>query len=251
MHVAVDVRLVSASNVPLRRLVETGSVRSDFLYRVNVLRIEVPPLRERLADLPLLVARFLAEDAIARRCGITAVSDDVLAELARRPWPGNVRELHNVLRQAVVLGGEGGLLRSLGRGWEDGSVAAEAAPPEGEVAPAPTFRSWIRAREREYLADLVRRYPTTAQQAAASGLPPRTLYRKISRHGLRGGGPRGAGVGRSAGQIGGAPSAGAAAPEGAHGWHGPIAIAASPWGSGADGARTAPAPERESSRSVM
>ncbi|HZP40942.1 MAG TPA: sigma-54 dependent transcriptional regulator [Candidatus Binatia bacterium] len=183
----VDVRVLAATNVPLEELVALGRMRADFFYRVSVLTIRIPPLRDRRDDIPLLVRHFLATDPLARRCGVTEVSDELLDQLRRLPWPGNVRELQNVLRRAVVLGSERGVIRSLS-GGPPAPPAAESAPPAPAAAaparPPIGFRAWMREREREYLARLVERYRGVAEQAAAAGLPQRTLYRKMKRLGL-------------------------------------------------------------------
>jgi two-component system response regulator HydG len=174
--VSVAVRIVSASNIPLEELVAAGRMRADFYYRLNVLRIAIPPLRERLDDVPLLVRQALEEDEVARATGITEVSDEVMRELGSRSWPGNVRELRNAMRRAVALAASGPVLQSLDLSREQpaASVAVEAMRPW-----TGSFRAWIVEREREYLEELLRRYGSVHQQAAASGLPERTLYRKI------------------------------------------------------------------------
>jgi two-component system response regulator HydG len=184
--VPVEVRVIAASNVPLGQLVASGALRLDFFYRLEVLRIDVPPLRERLEDIPVLVAQFLEEDETARQASVTAVSDDVLHTLAAMAWPGNVRELRNVLRQSVALHEGGAVLRAL---HHAPAPLPTPAPAGGAVVrPFEGFRPWMREREREYLAELIRRYRTVAQQANASGLPQRTLYRKIKHLGLGRGG---------------------------------------------------------------
>ncbi len=99
----VDVRIIAATSRDLQAMVSAGSFRADLFYRLNVLPIRLPPLRERVADLEALV-ESLTED-IARRSGLPArsVSHEALALLARSPWPGNIRELRNVLEQAALM----------------------------------------------------------------------------------------------------------------------------------------------------
>src|SRR5262249_32587001 len=96
-------RVIAATNRPLEELVEAGEVRADLYYRLNVFPIDLPPLRERTEDIPLLVRHFVAEHArnLGRR--IDAISPDVIETLVRYPWPGNVRELNHVLHRAVIL----------------------------------------------------------------------------------------------------------------------------------------------------
>jgi formate hydrogenlyase transcriptional activator len=97
------VRVIAATNRPLEELVEAGEFRADLYYRLNVFPIDLPPLRERTEDIPLLVRHFVAHHArnIGRR--IDSISSDVIETLVRYPWPGNVRELQHVLHRAVIL----------------------------------------------------------------------------------------------------------------------------------------------------
>jgi DNA-binding NtrC family response regulator len=182
--VSVDVRVISASNQPLEALVGAGTVRPDFYYRLNVLRLRLPPLRERVEDIPLLVEQFLAEDALAAQLGVRGVSDEVLRRLAALPWPGNVRELRNVVRKALVGGAHDGVLSRLPEeASEPEPRPAVALPPA--VPPAVDFRRWMRQQERAYLERLVEGRSSIADQMTVSGLPQRTLYRKLRAHGLR------------------------------------------------------------------
>jgi transcriptional regulator with PAS, ATPase and Fis domain len=158
-------------------------MRADFFHRLNVLRLDVPPLRERLDDLRLLVRQLLGEDPLARQRGITDVTDPILAQLRTHRWPGNVRELRNTLRRSVALATHGGPLGQLDLDLER-TVAPESDTGAERWTP---FRAWMRAREHDYLADLLRRFKTTSEQAMASGLPHRTLYRKLRSHRLSSG----------------------------------------------------------------
>jgi DNA-binding NtrC family response regulator len=101
--IPVNVRVVAATNRALREHVAEGTFRSDLYYRLNVLRIELPPLRERRADIPLLVRRFVAEFAARHDRPFHGVSADALRLLVEYPWPGNVRELRNLVESMVVL----------------------------------------------------------------------------------------------------------------------------------------------------
>jgi DNA-binding NtrC family response regulator len=197
-RVAVDVRIVSASNVSLLDDVAQGRMREDFFHRLNVLTIEVPPLRERLEDLPILVHQCLAEDPVATRLGVVAVAPHVLEQLASYRWPGNVRELRNVVRRALIFGSADGALVSA-KLPTDGSLDTSALgqPLPENARGFPRFRAWMMERERQYLAELERHFPTPSERAAAAGLPARTLYRKL--RGLRDGEPSrafGADIGR-------------------------------------------------------
>ena len=101
--IPIDVRVVAATNRPLREHVEEGGFRADLYYRLNVLRIYLPPLRERRDDIPLLVRRFVAEFSRTHDRPFHGLSADALALLVEYPWPGNVRELRNLIESMVVL----------------------------------------------------------------------------------------------------------------------------------------------------
>ena len=101
--VKVDVRIVAATNVDLRRAVEDGRFREDLFYRLNVIAVQLPPLRQRKEDVPALVAHFV--DKYSRENGktLSGVSPSAMQALLDYDWPGNVRELENVIERAVVL----------------------------------------------------------------------------------------------------------------------------------------------------
>ena len=99
---AVDVRVIAATNQDLGEMVERRAFRADLFYRLNVLPIPLPPLRERIEDIPLLVAHFVRQFAGRQGKVIEHVPDEVVAALKEYPWPGNVRELQNVIERAVV-----------------------------------------------------------------------------------------------------------------------------------------------------
>jgi DNA-binding NtrC family response regulator len=123
---SIDVRVVAATNAPLREEVEQGRFRSDLFYRLNVLRIYLPPLRERRQDIPLLVRRFIQELSKAHDRPFHGLSADALQRLVEYPWPGNVRELRNLIESMVVL--------SPGR-----EIGPEDIPPQIRDASAARF----------------------------------------------------------------------------------------------------------------
>ena len=101
--VAVDVRIIAATNRDLRRAVEAGEFREDLFFRLNVLEVVSPPLRDRLEDLPMLAGRLLERLCRKNKKGIRSVSPEFLDALMRYAWPGNVRELENVLERSLIL----------------------------------------------------------------------------------------------------------------------------------------------------
>jgi len=104
--VHVDVRIIAATNVDLRELVKRGQFRQDLYYRLNVVPVQMPPLRQRANDIPSLVQHFLTK--ICRDEGIPAktISTEGMRSLMKRDWPGNVRQLENAVEMAVALSGE-------------------------------------------------------------------------------------------------------------------------------------------------
>ncbi|MBM4015163.1 MAG: hypothetical protein FJ293_09410 [Planctomycetes bacterium] len=130
-EIAVDVRLIAATHRSLEEGVKRGTFREDLLYRLKVVTLELPPLRERLDEIPQLVDRFLAARRAADpRCRVKGIEPAALDLLARHTWPGNVRELRNVIERAIVLG-EGVWIRR-----DDVDLWTAAAPPAVPVAPA-------------------------------------------------------------------------------------------------------------------
>jgi transcriptional regulator with PAS, ATPase and Fis domain len=103
--ISSDFRVVAATNRDLEQEVQAGRFREDLYYRLNVIPIEAPSLRERLQDIPLLVEHFVARFNRLRKKKIKGVADEVMVRFARYPWPGNVRELENMLERMVILAG--------------------------------------------------------------------------------------------------------------------------------------------------
>ncbi len=101
--IEVDVRVILASNQPLEELVAAGTFRQDLYYRINVVKIELPPLRERISDIPLLASHFLEKYSAELNKQIVGFSDDALDALRAYPYPGNIRELENIIQRAAVL----------------------------------------------------------------------------------------------------------------------------------------------------
>lgn len=103
----IDVRVIAATNSDLRSLVQKGSFREDLYYRLTVVEIEVPPLRERKSDIPLLVDKFLLKYGMEYKNGPVSIAPEALELLTRFNWPGNIRELENVIQRAVIMCDDG------------------------------------------------------------------------------------------------------------------------------------------------
>jgi two-component system nitrogen regulation response regulator GlnG len=112
--ISVDVRIIAATNKPLEQAVSSREFREDLFYRLNVVRIHIPPLRERREDIPLLVNYFLKKFAQSQKERPKSISKEAIEALERYGWPGNVRELENVMQRAIVVAkGEAILLSNL------------------------------------------------------------------------------------------------------------------------------------------
>jgi DNA-binding NtrC family response regulator len=177
----VDVRVVAATNSDLDADVAAGRFRQDLFYRLNVIRIEVPPLRERNGDVQLMVEHFTRR--ISARLGRVppAIAPRLMEELAAYPWPGNVRELRNVLERALIL--------SPGDTLSEVDLPA-AARPAHEAAGTHTtgdlnLRAALAGREREVLVEALRRSQGVRREAARLlGIDQRNLAYYVKKHGL-------------------------------------------------------------------
>ncbi|MCX5738666.1 MAG: sigma-54 dependent transcriptional regulator, partial [Proteobacteria bacterium] len=178
----VDVRIVAATNRDLEREMHAGRFREDLFYRLNVLRVEVPPLRERREDIPLLVDHFLAlfRDALAKP--VRGIHDDALQRLCAYRWPGNVRELENVIERAMILArGDQLSLRELP------ANVVHLEPGEADVAPGDlSLRKARRAAESEMIRRALRETGGNRTHAAKLlGISHRALLYKVKEYELR------------------------------------------------------------------
>jgi DNA-binding NtrC family response regulator len=184
----VDIRLICATNQSLDDAVAAGMFRADLLYRINVLSIRLPPLRERTDDIALLARSFLG--TIGRRMGrhLDTISPEVLRVFERYPWPGNVRELRNVIERGLLLEQSDHLTLDslpLELGAEDateeGDPRAHSATPDGDL----NLRRQLARAERDLLVEALRRSGGVRGPAAtALGIDPRNLAYYLNKHGL-------------------------------------------------------------------
>ncbi len=174
--VTVDVRLVAATNRSLRREVEAGRFRVDLMYRVRVVPLFLPPLRDRGGDVDVLIQHFIELFNQRGLRQIRRVAKDVTVALNAHPWPGNIRELRNVVEYAFAIG-EGPVL-TLDELTPE--LRGEAPPDEGIGAPLT-----VRDLERERLVDALRRSGGRKGEAAVLlEISRSTLWRKLREHGL-------------------------------------------------------------------
>lgn len=177
-EVAFDVRLVSATHRDLAADVRAGAFREDLFYRVQVVRLEVPPLRERLDDVPVLAREF------ARRQGVPSLPDDFIDALGRHNWPGNVRELRNAVEAYLALGETPRLAKSSDPDDIEAALARFVSPHKSY---ADQKQELMQRFTRAYLSNLMERTGGNQSEAARlSGLERTYIGRLIGRLGLRG-----------------------------------------------------------------
>ncbi len=187
-----DVRVLAATNRDLRRAVSEGHFRQDLYFRLHVVPLRMPALRERREDIPLLAEVFLERAAARHHMSVPRLSEATLAALVRHPWPGNVRELANAMESALLLGGTVELgpagpaaevaLGAPARGPESWQEAA-LAPLHGDQLPS--LREARDAFERGYLVEVLRRAGGNVTAAARLAGRNRTdFYEIMRRHGL-------------------------------------------------------------------
>ncbi|MFO8071388.1 MAG: sigma 54-interacting transcriptional regulator [Polyangia bacterium] len=177
--IRADFRLVASSRLPLERLVEDGMLRSDLFYRLEVVSMKLPPLRDRRGDIPMLARRIIARES--KRLGQTAplLSRDAVAELVGGEWPGNVRELEQVLRRTLVVGEVGEELSAESiRGVADRprrSKTGRRGRPPAEID----------AEEEKRILDTLEASRWNRSEAARQlQIPRRTFYRRLAKLGL-------------------------------------------------------------------
>jgi PAS domain S-box-containing protein len=170
--VTADVRIVAATHRNLAKLLEQGSFREDLFYRINVIRLELPPLVERREDIPLLVEHFIDRFNRVQEKDVFGVSDEVMALLMNHGFPGNARELENIIEHAFVLC-RGSVIELQHLPPE---LVAVRSPGVAGVGPAMS----LRALETLHITDALRRNRGNRQAAARElGIHPSTLFRKI------------------------------------------------------------------------
>jgi two-component system nitrogen regulation response regulator NtrX len=182
-RIAVDVRVLAATNKDLTAEISAGRFREDLFYRLNVVPIMVPPLRERRDDIPLLIQHFL--NVLSEREGMAprTIAPDAVSRLESLEWPGNVRELRNTIERLLILASGpkitvGDVERLVGqRPAETTSM--------GALAECTTFEEFKQAAERAFLLVKLRAFDwNVSETARALDMPRSNLYKKIERYGL-------------------------------------------------------------------
>jgi len=170
----VDIRLITATNLPIYEMVEEQQFRLDLLYRINTIEINLPPLRERLEDIPLLTAHFLKVYAKKYQKIITAVSKEALNYLKQHNWPGNIRELQHALERAVIMSNDTVL------NLDDFDLKKKIL--DSEVLAA---NSKLENVEKALIQKTLLKYDGNITKTSSElGLTRSSLYRRLRKHGL-------------------------------------------------------------------
>ena len=171
--IRVDVRVISATNKDLRKAIEKQEFREDLYYRLNVVNIELPPLRERKEDIPLLAEHFLNKFALENRKEITEFSADAMGFALDYDWPGNVRELENAVERAVILA-------------KDSLITVADLPQKSmPLAYSTTPRKGLKEVEKEHILHILRETGENYSEAARIlGVSRMTLYKKVREYAM-------------------------------------------------------------------
>jgi arginine utilization regulatory protein len=196
-EIKVDVRIIAATNEAPQEMLEHKRIRSDLLYRLNVGYLSIPPLRERLHDIPLLAQAFLKKHGKITGHRVTRISDAVMERMLKHHWPGNVRMLENILLRSLILCESGDELdfilledeeRPLHRPVAEHAPAPQPVPADVESAVSDdglSLDEQVAAFERKLLLQYLNRYPNLSEVARRCGIPRATLQYKLKKHGIQ------------------------------------------------------------------
>jgi transcriptional regulator with GAF, ATPase, and Fis domain len=185
--IKTDVRVICATNTNLKWMCEEGDFRKDLYYRINVFPIDIPPLRERVEDIPHLVEVFLKQMNKFNTKEINDVSPQVVETLKRYSWPGNIRELENLMERAYILETSSVLTPESFpvELFESESVSANP-PVDSSLTLAEVRRKGIEDIERNYLKELLARNRGRVKESAeAAGITTRQLHKLMAKYGIR------------------------------------------------------------------
>ena len=175
--IKTDVRILAATNRGLKKLVESGAFREDLYYRLNVIPVTLPPLRERKEDIPLLVEHFLAQSRTEMQKPLEGVSAEAMEMLMAHDWPGNVRELRNVLERGAVMA-RGPIITPMELELALPALLAGATPTDSPDS--------LRDVERKHIVAMLKQQNwNITRSARALGIDRVTLYNKIKRYQIR------------------------------------------------------------------
>ena len=174
--------MIAATNKNLEEEIERGRFRQDLFYRLNVVPIEVPPLRMRKVDIPPLVERFVSDLAVFGGLKPKSFDDDALASLAQRSWPGNARELRNAVERLLILSAGD----AVGAADVERLTAAASGATVGNLGQCETFEEFKQEAERAFLTGKLEELDWNVSETARRlSMPRSNLYKKIEKYGLQ------------------------------------------------------------------
>lgn len=174
----IDLRLICATNMPLYDMVKENHFRQDLLYRINTIEIQIPALRDRIEDIPLLANHFLKHYATKYGKSVSKISDAAMTRMSKHPWPGNIRELQHALERAIILSNSNVLQP------EDFNFNVVSNSKENESSVALDQYN-LDEVEKLLIRKVLKKYNGNITQAAAElGLTRSSLYRRLEKHGL-------------------------------------------------------------------
>jgi DNA-binding NtrC family response regulator len=172
----IDIRLICATNMPLYDMVKENRFRQDLLYRINTIEIEIPPLRERFEDIPLLANHFLKHYAVKYDKPVTKISEGAMSRMHKHPWPGNIRELQHALERAIILSATNVLQP------EDFNFTPSSGKDDGQLS---LDQYNLEEVEKLLIRKVLKKYNGNITQAASElGLTRSSLYRRLEKYGL-------------------------------------------------------------------
>jgi DNA-binding NtrC family response regulator len=177
--VRVDARIIAATNKDLAKEVEAGRFREDLFYRLNVVVLKLPPLRDRREDIPELVEYLLSKHAVAIGKKVTGVTHEAMQLLQACPWKGNIRELDNALQRAVILG-DGPLVTPA-------DLPPDLAPRSDDPSAVDDLGQAVERFEKRHIERMLRQTPDKREAAKRLGIGLSSLYRKIEQYGINAG----------------------------------------------------------------
>ncbi len=175
-EVNINARLISATNIDVEKEIEKNQFRKDLFYRLNVIHIHLPPLRDRKEDIPLLIEGFLKEIGKLEK----KFSVDALELLLKYHWPGNVRELRNIVERAVIMTSHKKIIEQ-----EDLEKYIQVSDIKEVSDDIITLKEYLNIKEQEYIARVLKKYDTQKEAANALNLERTVLYRKIKKYNIK------------------------------------------------------------------
>ena len=173
-----DVQIIAATHCDLKKLAEEGKFRGDLYFRISILCLHIPPLRERREDIPVITNKLLEQFSWDMKRGPLRISDSARLALQQYSWPGNIRELRNVLERAALLS-DGGVIHKIG-------LEFEISDRQNIAAHVPVANLTLKEMEKLYiLKTLLSEGGRVTQTARRLGMPRSSLYAKIHEHGLQ------------------------------------------------------------------